>query len=140
MTAHVYERPIRFEDVDAAGIVFFARFFSYAHEAMESLFDALDGGYVNLTMVRHIGMPAVHVNADYKSPLRFGDVTRISVTVPHVGNKSCTYRYELHRKKDGVLCAVIEHTCAVTDLLAMKAIPIPADVRAVLEKHAPPTA
>ncbi|CAN5686349.1 thioesterase family protein [soil metagenome] len=135
MKVHVYERPVRFEDVDAAGIVFFARFFSYAHEAMESLFSGLDGGYVRLTMERRIGMPAVHVEADYKSPLRFGDVARISVTVPRIGNKSVVYRYELVRAKDDVLCAVIEHTCAVSDLVKMKSIPIPDDVRALLEEH-----
>ena len=40
-----YERPIRFEEVDAAGIVFFGRFSSYCHDAMERLFDAVSGGY-----------------------------------------------------------------------------------------------
>ena len=133
---HVYERPIRFEDVDAARIVFFARFFNYGHEAMESLFDGIEGGYVNLTMERHIGMPAVHVEADFKAPFRFGDVARIEVTVPHIGTKSCTFRYAFFRKADGVHAATVEHTCAVSDLQAMKAIVIPPDVRALLERHA----
>lgn len=133
-----YVRPVRFEDVDAAGIVFFARFFSYAHEAMESFFSALDGGYVRLTMERKIGMPAVHVEADYKAPLRFGDLVKIAVRVPHVGTKSCTYRYELWRQ-DGVLSAVVHHTCAVSDLRAMKAIVIPDDVRALLDRHHDPS-
>ena len=39
------ERPIKFEDVDAASIVFFARFLNYAHEAMERFFAPLEGGY-----------------------------------------------------------------------------------------------
>jgi len=132
---HLYERPIRFEDVDAAHIVFFARFFNYGHEAMESLFDELEGGYVHLTMERHIGMPAVHVKADFKAPLRYGDVARIEVTLPHIGTKSCTYRYSIFRKGDGVHAATVEHTCAVSDLQAMKAIVIPDDVRVVLERH-----
>ena len=34
----VYERPVRFDEVDPAGIVFFARFMNYAHEAMENFF------------------------------------------------------------------------------------------------------
>ena len=44
----VYERAVRFEEVDAARIVFFARFLNYAHEAMEALLGGLDGGYVRL--------------------------------------------------------------------------------------------
>ncbi len=131
----VYERPVRFEEVDAARIVFFARFLNYAHEAMEALLAGLDGGYVRLVGERHTGMPAVHVSCDFRSPLRFGDVARIETHVVRIGNKSVTYRYEFFRKHDGVNVATVEHVCAVTDLDAMRAVPVPDDVRALLEKH-----
>ena len=131
----VYERPIRFEEVDAAQIVFFARFLNYAHEAMEALLGGLEGGYVRLVNQRRIGMPAVHVSCDFKSPLRFGDVARIETRAARIGNKSVTYRYDFYRKSDGVHVATVEHVCAVTDLDAMRAIPVPDDVRALLEKN-----
>jgi 4-hydroxybenzoyl-CoA thioesterase len=132
---HVYERPIKFEDVDAANIVFFARFFNYGHEAMESLLGELDGGYARLILERKIGMPAVHCEADFMTPLRFGDVARIQVTVPRIGHKSCTYHYAFYRQKDGAKIATLIHVCAVSDLVQLKAIPIPDDVRALLERH-----
>jgi 4-hydroxybenzoyl-CoA thioesterase len=131
----VYERPIRFEEVDAARIVFFARFLNYAHEAMEALLGGLEGGYVRLVNERRIGMPAVHVSCDFKSPLRFGDVARIETRAARIGNKSVTYRYDFFKKSDGVHVATVEHICAVTDLDAMRAIPIPDDVRELLEKN-----
>ncbi len=130
-----YERPVRFEDVDAARIVFFARFLNYAHEAMEALLGGLDGGYVRLINERRIGMPAVHVACDFRSPLRFGDVARIETRAARIGNKSVTYQYEFFRKADGAHVATVSHVCAVTDLDAMRAIPIPDDVRALLEKN-----
>lgn len=132
---HVYERPIKFEDVDAANIVFFARFFNYGHEAMESLLSGLDGGYVRLVIERKIGMPAVHCEADFTAPLRFGDVARVEVTVPKIGNHSCTYNYAFFRKRDGARVANLVHVCAVSDLVRLKSIPIPEDVRALLERH-----
>jgi 4-hydroxybenzoyl-CoA thioesterase len=131
---HLFERAVRFEDVDAAGIVFFARFFNYAHEAMESLLAGLDGGYVRLINERRIGMPAVHADADFQSPARFGDVLRIEVTVPHVGNKSCAYRYAMSQRS-GAIVAIVTHTCVVSDLVRLKGIPIPDDVRALLSAH-----
>lgn len=131
----VYERPVRFEEVDTAGIVFFARFLSYAHEAMEALLGGLDGGYVRLVNERRIGMPAVHVSCDFRSPLRFGDVARIETHVVRIGNKSVAYRYAFFRKQDGVDVATVEHVCAVTNLDAMRAVPVPDDVRGLLEKH-----
>lgn len=133
----VYERAIRFEEVDAARIVFFARFLNYAHEAMEALLGGLQGGYVRLVNERRIGMPAVHVSCDFRAPLRFGDVVRIETHAARIGNKSITYRYEFFRKADGVHAASVEHVCAVTDLDAMRAIPVPDDIRALLEKHHP---
>jgi 4-hydroxybenzoyl-CoA thioesterase len=131
-----YERPVRFEDVDAAQIVFFAKFFSYCHEAMEAFFAPLDGGYVRLIMQRKIGLPAVHVEADFKTPLRYGDVARIDVTAPHVGTSSCTLVYDIYRASDGARAATIRHVCVVTDLVTITKIPIPDDVRAVLTSNA----
>lgn len=131
----VYARPVRFEDVDAAGIVFFARYLNYCHEAMEAFFGPLQGGYVHLINERHIGLPAVHVEIDFKAPLRYGDEARIEVTIPHVGRSSTKLRYTFVRVRDGMTIAVVEHTCAVSDLTVMKSIEIPADMRALLEAH-----
>lgn len=131
----VYTRPVRFEDVDAAGIVFFARYLNYCHEAMEAFFGPLEGGYVHLINDRHIGLPAVHVEIDFKAPLRYGDEARIEVTIPHVGRSSTKLRYAFVRARDSVPVAVALHTCAVSDLSIMKSIPIPDDMRALLEQH-----
>jgi len=65
----VYLRPVRFEEVDAAQIVFFPRFLSYCHEAMEELFDGVEGGYVALIRDRRIGVPAVHVECQRSSQI-----------------------------------------------------------------------
>src|ERR1700690_134917 len=125
----VYERAVRFEEVDAARIVFFARFLNYAHEAMEALLAGLDGGYVRLVNDRRLGLPAVHVSCDFRSPLRFGDVARIQTCATRIGNKSVTFRYDFFRKSDGADVATVEHVCAVTDIDAMRAVPVPDDVR-----------
>jgi 4-hydroxybenzoyl-CoA thioesterase len=132
----VYERPVRFEEVDAAGIAFFARFFNWCHEAMERFFDQLpSGSYVNLIMKRRIGFPAVHLTADWKAPLRYGDVARIETSVLKVGTTSATFRYVLTRISDGVVAAAIEHTTVATDLDTMTKRELPDDCRRLLEKH-----
>jgi 4-hydroxybenzoyl-CoA thioesterase len=130
-----YTRPVRFEEVDAAQIVFFSRFLNYCHEAMEALFDDLDGGYVGLIRDRRIGLPAVHVECDFTTPLRYGDVARIDVTLERVGRSSCALRYVITRASDGAKVASILHVCAVSDLSTITSIPIPDDMRAVLARH-----
>jgi 4-hydroxybenzoyl-CoA thioesterase len=131
----VFERPVRFDEVDAASILFFARFFNYAHDAMEAFFGQLPGGYVRLINERRIGLPAVHVDADFLSPLRFGDVARIEVATLHVGRSSCTFRHSMSRLADGTEVAVVQHVCAAVDLTVMKSLPLPEDMRALLIRH-----
>lgn len=134
--AVVFERAVKFEEVDAAGIAFFARFFNWCHEAMERFFDALpDSSYVQLIMKRRVGFPAVHLTADWKSPLRYGDVARIETSVLKVGKTSAVFRYVLTRVSDGAHCATIEHTTVSSDLATMTKRDLPDDCRKLLEAH-----
>lgn len=141
MSSFVYARPVRFEEVDAAGIVFFARFLGYGHEAMESFFGALAGGYHGIVMDRRIGFPAVHVDADYAAPLRFGERMQIVLDVTKIGTTSCTFRYRIYRDESSaeaearVLVATVHHTCVCCELAGPSKVPFPEDVRALLEAH-----
>jgi len=130
-----YTRSIRFEDVDAAGIVFFARFLGYAHEAMENFFGGLPGGYAHLILERRVGLPAVKVNMSFHAPVKYGDALRIETSTAHLGNRSATLRYRMFRERDGVLSAQVEHTIVTTNLDTITSISMPHDVRSILTEH-----
>lgn len=132
----ICDRPVQFEHVDAAGIVFFARFFGYCHSALERLFDDVEGGYVGLVTRRNIGFPAVHASADFKAQIRYGDVARIEGTVTKIGATSVHVRFAMTRTRDGAEVATLSHVHVCMDLTTMKKLPFPPDVRAALEKHA----
>jgi len=129
----VHIHRVRFDEVDAAGIVYFARFFTWCHDAMEAMLAGVEGGYVNLVVHRRLGFPAVHVEADYAAPLRFGEEVHISATVERIGKSSIAMRFDLTRASDRDHVATLRHVVAVTDLDAMRAHPIPEDVRSALE-------
>jgi 4-hydroxybenzoyl-CoA thioesterase len=131
----VHDRTVRFEDIDAAGIVFFARFLNYCHDAMERFFDELPGGYAELIMGRKVGFPAVHVTSDFVSPLRYGDVARITGTVSKLGTTACHFDFEIVRAQDRKLVATMKHVHVCSDLSTMTKLPFPPDVRAALERH-----
>jgi 4-hydroxybenzoyl-CoA thioesterase len=129
-----FERPVRFQDVDAAGLLFFPEYASYAHEAMEHFFEPLDGGYVGLIQSRRIGLPAVRVETEFFAPVRYGDRLSIQTSVAKLGNRSLTFRYRFVRQ-DGVVAAELLHTVVTTDLEAVKSCEMPADVRGIAEAH-----
>jgi len=130
-----YRRPVRFEDVDAAHIVFFGHYMGYAHEAMEHLFAGVEGGYPGLITRRHVGFPAVKVEASYLAPLRYGEVVDIEVRTARLGNRSATLSYRFVRVHDQVLVAEILHTVVVSDLTSVTSCEMPPDVRAIFEQH-----
>ena len=133
-----FTTPIRFADVDHAGIVYYPRFFHLFHLAFEELFRTRMGAraYVDLLDRRRVGFPAVRAEADYKAPLRFGDSADIELSVSRLGTKSITFRYRVFRADEPglprILAAEGQVVCAVTDLTRFVAVPVPDDVREMI--------
>ena len=127
MPPFIFTTPVRFADVDHAGIVYYPRFFHFFHLAFEELFRERMGAraYVTLLDERRVGFPAVRAEADYKSPLRFGDTAEIEVSIPRLGGKSITFRYRIYRaatpQAPRVLSAEGTVVCAVVDLARVTA-------------------
>ena len=130
-----YRRPVRFAEVDAARLVFFARVHEYCHDALEAFFAALPGGYAHLIQARDIGIPTVHISTDFTAPLRYGDVAVFDVEVLRIGRTSVTFRHTVRREADGAVCAVIRQVVVTTKLATLEPVPVPADVRALVEAH-----
>ena len=121
---------VRFSDVDNAGIVYYPRFFHYFHVAFEELFSEKFGiPYVDVLNVEKVGFPAVHVENDFKAPLRFGDIADVEIGVERIGEKSVTFTYALARGKGGPICARAKVTVATVDMNDFRAIPIPEKYR-----------
>ncbi|MEZ4392295.1 MAG: thioesterase family protein [Polyangiales bacterium] len=129
----VFDRPVRFADVDAARIVFFARFLEYCHDALEALFAPLEGGYAAMINRRDLGVPSVRVEVDYRAPLRYGDTARVETRVERVGRTSIVFVHTLRRLADSVECAVVRQVVVTTTLSTLRPVPVPDDLRALLE-------
>jgi 1,4-dihydroxy-2-naphthoyl-CoA hydrolase len=82
--AYARERAIRFQDVDAAGIIFYPRALELFHdlyvevlaEIGQPLHEALRGPWL---------APVRHAEADYLRPLRFGDRVEVAMVAAHLG-------------------------------------------------------
>ena len=131
-----YATPVRFADVDHAGIVYYPRFFHYFHVAFEELWRARIGpqAYSDIIDRDRIGFPAVRAECDFKAPLKFGETAEIEVTIPRLGTKSITFRYRVYRAgvPTRVLCAEGQVVCAVVDLAKFVAVPVPERVNDML--------
>jgi 4-hydroxybenzoyl-CoA thioesterase len=129
-------QPIRFDDVDGAGIVYYPRFLHLCHAAFEDFFNAAAPfSYPALIRDRRRGFPTVHIDADFKAPLQYGDTAVVSVGVVRVGSSSMTMQYRIHRKHDSVLSFQASITTVFIDLDSQKSTPIPAEIVRVLQQY-----
>lgn len=134
---------VRWGDIDAAGIAYFPQFFDYVHQAIEALFAALPGGYAALTQKRRVGVPTVHLEADYRAPLRYGDQVVVQTRVRSLGRSSVRFEHTLLRcapEGSGLEpSASVRQVVVVSDLAALRSIEMPGDIRRLLEAHLEPT-
>jgi 4-hydroxybenzoyl-CoA thioesterase len=131
-----FEKKVRFGEIDEAGIVYYPRFFNYYHLAMEEFFEgAVKVPYPEVIKRWQVGFPTVHVEADFLSPLHYGDTMTIAMSIAKIGRSSLHARYRVTRKPDGVLAAEARLTTVCVDMKSFRARSIPDELRRVFERY-----
>jgi 4-hydroxybenzoyl-CoA thioesterase len=137
--AYTSVQKIRFDDVDGAGIVYYPRFLHLCHAAFEDFFDAAAPfSYPELIARRRLGFPTVHIDADFKAPLAYGDTAIVTLTVTSVGTSSVKTRYEIRRKRDSALAFVAVITTVFISLDTQKSMPLSDELKAVFSSYLEP--
>lgn len=127
---------VRFGDCDPAGLVYYPRFFHYFHAAMEDLFaTALGVPYPALVAREGLGFPAVHVECDFRRPLRYGEPAALEVTVADLGATSCTFGLRLFVADEPSPRAEARVVTVCIDLASTAKRAIPQPLRVALAVH-----
>jgi 4-hydroxybenzoyl-CoA thioesterase len=140
---HRHRLEVHFGDCDPAGIVYFPRFFDFFHRAMESWFgEALGVAYERVIVGQKIGFPAVHTEADFRAPCRFGEGVIVELRLGRLGRTSLTLDYEVRGEAKGDTRLTGQTVCAVMDLdpeskTYMRAVALPPELREAMERFGP---
>ena len=123
--AFEWSRPVEFYETDLAGITHFSNFYRWMESAEHACLrdrgiELHDG---------EIGWPRVNAQADFKKPIKFGDLIRVSVRVDEVKTRSVRYCFEFRVNDDETVRATGEMTSVCVRLSTMKAVEIPDEVR-----------
>ena len=134
--------PVRFNDIDRAGIVYYPNYFHYYHMAFEDFFAAAHGlPYPAWFDERGIGFPTVHVEGDFESPLRYGDELEVELSVIRVGEASVEFAFRaVSPPPEGSdeaprVAGRARITKVCVGLESVKPQPIPDDLRVVLDRY-----
>ena len=87
-------RIVRFGQCDAAGIVFFPRYFEMLNETIEDWFaEGLGVSFGDIHQVEGRSVPTAALQARFAHPSRLEDRLEFALTVERIGRTSCTLRH-----------------------------------------------
>lgn len=130
--AFEYRLTVPLQDIDAAGVVFFAHLFRYAHDAYEHFMRELGFPLERIITEARYHLPLVHAEADYRQAITHGEELVIQLQLTELGEK----RFKLHYHcldTAGRPRAELHTVHVATAAGATGAITLPDDLRQALQ-------
>jgi acyl-CoA thioester hydrolase len=142
VTANEHEAPrpfryylrVRYFECDAQKVVFNARYGDYVELAVCEFIRAL--GFGDLLINGPLDYQLVKQTIEWKSPARFDEVLEISACAKHLGTTSFTVSLSFRIAGQEPVIATAETVYVLVDVAMLGKTPLPADLRAALERGA----
>ncbi|MCX7798532.1 MAG: acyl-CoA thioesterase [Melioribacter sp.] len=101
----------RFFEADPVGIIFYGNFFQYVHTAYEEFINSLKLK-INFFNDYEYALPIIHAKADYKAPVRFGEIITVNIIVTKLKKSSFELSYEILNQKNIIVTKIkTVHVC-----------------------------
>ncbi|MDJ0797044.1 MAG: thioesterase family protein [Calothrix sp. MO_167.B12] len=120
----IYHRTVRFQDTDAAGVVYFANALAICHEAYE---ESLEISGINLQDFfgnSSLAFPIVHSSIDFLRPMFCGNKLLVSLIPQKLGIDKFEINYEILVADMLVSKAVTRHVCIDTNTRKKNRLPV----------------
>lgn len=125
--AFAERRSVRFQDVDAAGIIFYPRLLEYFHDLYVAYLAHIGFPLHEVLRDRPWISPVRHAQASYMKPLRFGDLIEVALVAAHAEATEVTLAYRVARAESDEITGVgqVVHTFLDPKTFQRTAIPGP---------------
>ena len=124
----ISRQVVRFAHVDAAGIVFYPRYFEMLNAAVEDYFAIVVGvDFATIHCKRGLGVPTVKLDAEFKAPSRLGEALDFAMSIRRVGRSSADVSVDVYCAAELRLHARLVLVCV--DMGTGRALAWPEDMR-----------
>lgn len=138
MSTFEVEIPVRFAHCDAAGIVFFPRYFEMLNHTVEDWFAGpLGRSFKAMHLDEGVGVPTARFETDFHKPSRLEDLLTFSLSVQAIGRASADLL--IRASCSGEARATFRQRIVFVDLHAMRPQPWPDDLRARMSAFLSPS-
>lgn len=130
-----YLLRVRYAECDAQQVVFNGKYVEYIDIAVTEFVRVTLGNYKEL-IASGIDYQVVSVTVNWKAPAHFDEILAIHIRLLKMGNTSFTLEVGFFNYEDGTLVATGQITYVVVNPIEHKKMPIPANMRVILENGA----
>jgi len=133
MPAFETDKLIRFHHCDPAGIVFYPQYFVLFNELVEDWFNAgLGIDFAAFHAVDRLGIPMAHLECDFLSTSKVGEVLCFKLAVTRIGTTSLTLAVEASAEDEVRVRATL--VVVLASLETRRPVPFSPAMRAKLER------
>ncbi len=118
-----YNRIIRFQDTDAAGVVYFANVLAICHEAYEESLRASGINLKDFFTNPCVAFPIVHASVDFFRPMFCGDNLLIRLMPQQLSGDRFEIIYEVMVTEVMVAKTITRHVCIDTSSRSKRELP-----------------
>jgi 4-hydroxybenzoyl-CoA thioesterase len=131
-----HRQRVRFQDVDAAGILFFSRYFEYAHAAYEEWLRLAGAPIEELIGLPEAGAPLVAAAGEFHAPARLGELLAVRCELESLGSTSARFVFHFAAAASGERRASVRTTHVCVDRRSFRPRPWPERLRSLFEAAA----
>lgn len=107
----VIRRTVRFGETDPAGVVHFHHLLRWCHEAYEESLAIFGVATEDVFANPRAALPIIYCHAQYRRPMRHGDVLLIHLACRQLDPTSFEIHYDVHSNQQVVAIGLTRHLC-----------------------------
>ena len=135
-TPHVSEFRVRYAETDQMGVVYHAEYLVWCEIGRTDFIRSLGLPYSELER-RGTALAVAEATIRYHAPARYDDLIRVETRLVEVRSRAITFEYLIRKGGSGERLATAS-TLLVSLDPAGKPVPLPPDVRALMERGGAP--
>ena len=121
---------VRWEDIDAAGIINYQAYLRFFGLAEVELFRSCGLSYRTLFDDLNVWLPRVHVECDFFHPVTLDELLVVDAYFGHIGTSSIHLNFEVRRKSDpATIVATGKYVLVSVKRGEFKPTPVPQQIR-----------
>jgi tol-pal system-associated acyl-coA thioesterase len=134
LTDLIFQFPVRiyYEDTDAGGVVYHARYLHFFERARTEYLRTLDFSQQILLNERNVAFVVKTMTIDYRLPARLDDWLVVETKISEVRGAAILFTQQL--KRDELILCTATVKVASVDLSKMKPVALPDEVKAAFLK------